>query len=84
MSGTTGTRAGHPDPAGDAAGAILVAWRDTVLAPVVEELSATRRELGQVRQELGRLEAERDQERGSVTRCGRGDRVTGSRSGKAA
>lgn len=28
-----------PDPGGDAAGAILVAWRDTVLAPVVEQLA---------------------------------------------
>lgn len=50
-----------PDPAGDAAGAILTAWRDTVLAPVVEELSLTRRELGDVRQALGRAEAEREQ-----------------------
>jgi hypothetical protein len=38
----------------------LVAWRDTVLAPVVAELSATRKELGDARQALGRLEVERD------------------------
>jgi len=57
----SGTSQVSPDPAGTAAGAILVAWRDTVLAPVVEELSATRRELGEVRQELGRAQAERDQ-----------------------
>jgi excisionase family DNA binding protein len=60
-SGAAGTADMVPDPAGGAAGAILVAWRDTVLAPVVEELSATRRELGQISQELGRAEAERDQ-----------------------
>jgi excisionase family DNA binding protein len=60
-SGSPGASQLTPDPASGPAGAILVAWRDTVLAPVVEELSATRRELGQVRQELGRAEAERDQ-----------------------
>jgi excisionase family DNA binding protein len=60
-SGPTGTSQLTPDPAGGAAGAILVAWRDTVLAPVVEELSATRRELAEVHQALGRTEAERDQ-----------------------
>jgi excisionase family DNA binding protein len=58
---TSGASQMTPDPAGTAAGAILTAWRDTVLAPVVEELSLTRRELGAVRQELGRAEAERDQ-----------------------
>jgi excisionase family DNA binding protein len=60
-SGPAGTSQLTPDPAGGAAGAILVAWRDTVLAPVVEELSATRRELADVHQALGRTEAERDQ-----------------------
>jgi excisionase family DNA binding protein len=61
ISGTPRSSYAAPDPGGDAAGAVLVAWRDTVLAPVVEELSATRREIGQVRQKLGRAEAERDQ-----------------------
>ena len=56
----TGSSALSPDPAGEAAGAILTAWRDTVLAPVVEELAATRRELGDARERAGRLEAERD------------------------
>ena len=56
----SGSSALSPDPAGEAAGAILTAWRDTVLAPVVEELAATRRELGDARERAGRLEAERD------------------------
>jgi excisionase family DNA binding protein len=56
-----GASALSPDPTGDTAGAILVAWRDTVLAPVVEELAATRREIGETRQALGRAEAERAQ-----------------------
>jgi excisionase family DNA binding protein len=49
-----------PEPTSEAAAAVLVAWRDTVLAPVVAELSATRKELGDARQALGRLEVERD------------------------
>ncbi|MDP9362974.1 MAG: helix-turn-helix domain-containing protein [Chloroflexota bacterium] len=57
----TGTSALSPDPAGEAAGAVLMAWRDTVLGPVVGELAAVRRELGDARERVGRLEAERDQ-----------------------
>jgi len=50
-----------PDPAGDAAGAILVAWRDTVLAPVVAQLGEVTRDLAAAREKVGRFEAERDQ-----------------------
>jgi excisionase family DNA binding protein len=49
-----------PDSTSEAAGAVLMAWRDTVLAPVVAELSATRKELGDAREKIGRLEVERD------------------------
>ena len=49
-----------PDPGGDAAGAVLVAWRDTVLAPVVEQLAVVTQDLARAREDVGRLAAERD------------------------
>ena len=55
-----------PDPASDAAGAVLVAWRDTVLAPVVAELADVRRELGDARELIGGLRTERDELRRRV------------------
>lgn len=52
-----------PTPTSEAAGAILNAWRDTVLAPVVAELGETRQQLATLAQTLGRTEAERDSAR---------------------
>ena len=49
-----------PDPGGGAAGAVLVAWRDTVLAPVVEQLAVVTQDLARAREDVGRLGAERD------------------------
>jgi excisionase family DNA binding protein len=64
--GDRGKSAPVPDPAGDAAGAILVAWRDTVLAPVVAQLAEVTRNLADARQVVGRVAAERDAARGRL------------------
>jgi len=65
--GGDGDRPGRADPSrsggtrdGDAVGAILVAWRNTVLAPLVEHLAAVTQDLARAREDVGRLRTERD------------------------